>query len=408
MRYLSSSLRLCLLVFTFPCLQAQEQTSTTTRDTQCVLHVAGESDTSLTEDTCGLPGIPHALLYRNVANAVVADGKRYGFPADLVNYVFGMPPSRHQFALRPWEFRKSYAEEDLSGAKRRLPAHDQAAPVVAFDMPGMGIQFYDADLIRALVSTDLFPYQMHIRTMTVNHQKSEFIQLDKASAQLTKDCLGEISMDETTANSKHLGCTATLKKYKSEETGQDEPRVRGSMSFLNSYANESTKPADSNLLLLLANLPTKESGPIILELEKPCLNVPATSCDLSLKLTIPEYSGSDYSELSVTGVVEQPGVTVDKCGPAALDENAIADEVKPRQGCVGTNFDWSLHGDVLHGRKERYQRLKIRISTTTSTVIAPALKITLEGTPQPFLLGVFGKKPNSTWCYPHACSGPPK
>jgi hypothetical protein len=336
-----------------------------------------------------------------------------------------------QFSPHFWSLQRSKMEAAFSREKRLMITPEDPPALVAVDVPGIGPRVYDADLIRSLIATELFPYRMKVISKPRDGTRVRYIKLDPTGGYLAKTCFAEVK------NSKAAACPNALKP-KEHGTADFSPaslierfQVNGLVSSDSEASDGATgspkKDEIPDLRKVLAALPADDErielryreigvhcfSPSELETsEKDVIGSGKDDvlrvCRLRLDLTIPRSAASAYFQLAVKGVIIKPANTVEVyCGPDHFQITEVDHTVKPAAGKQPAHdFHWSLYDRVLRPLETNDQEFEILvpIPKVVDDKDPVAIKITLEGWPKPWLASWLIGKQTKNWCYPdQAC-----
>jgi hypothetical protein len=434
--------------------------------------VADSKDCTDSKSPCGLSGVDRSVLLKSLLDGMsdLPTGfaaRGIGFPADVLAAAYGIDDGGREFSFggtvgaiaafpfestRPhyYSYRAQRAmiprlERTLAFAKLHMSEPARAPALVAVNVPGIGPRIYDADQIRALVGSGLFPYAMRVEWKRSSGVRVPFVQLDRKAAQFSRACLTEIvnRLPSTgqAAKTGNTGCPIALNKAYSFDQGPpamlsvtesvytmfarpmfDETSVAGTVQ-------EADKAIESILVRETKdekiNVTTR--GCILwqdITRNRPTLTSPDDflGCEFVSTLDIPRAAGSAYSELRVRVTPLKPTVDLLVCGPddKDLDVSISHDVTVPNRPC--DKASWVLSGDILspspghlgnqsliifigHRRSKddplytRDQADKIRSMFQ--------VEIRLEGTLKPWwqdlVAQAWGDRTTYLWCVPGPC-----
>lgn len=187
MLYYRCAMRRCSVMFGMACLATASYLAAEEKPGPSVV----VKDCSKTEESCGLPGIDLQTRYKALSSAIVQIGADYYFPVDVLAASFGLEDTGWKFSphlrFSPhfWSLNRSRMEAVFSRQKRLMLDPDDAPALIAVDVPGIGPRVYDADFIRTLIATELFPYRMLVVSRKRNGARVSFVKLDRGGAKLS-------------------------------------------------------------------------------------------------------------------------------------------------------------------------------------------------------------------------------
>ncbi len=414
----------------------------------------------MSDPHCGLRGIDPKITSSAIASEIFQRGSDYYFPVSILTASFGLEPrdyaalryphrlTRHQFALLLSQ-EKRFVVSDPS----KLPA------LVALDL-GQGPKVYDADLLRDLFATELFPYRMRIVSLKApggNGIRLDEVRLDRRAAKVASACLKDIDQ----INNNVSDCSDAFKLFESKKDTKGESTASSIFKWhflANSFgffakplgylpsmgenntdnSPDSTSACGENkksyLERAIACLPVKntnpvwlqadwkdpkEIGPLALEMLTPAeqKDLPEKSAvqfyRFEFDLHLPRWSSSTYGSIKVS--IESPkdsdqGLAIRwVCAPPGLEQKPVTETMGPLGNPCTSQASWVFSGAILRPDDELKQPLELLVPAvpskeTGSTPNADSihLKITLTGTP---ILGplapLFGQTQNSVcWDVP--------
>jgi len=424
------------------------------------------------DPNCGLSGIDRSVLRDSLFKGLKdlpfgLGGRGIGFPADVLAAAYNMNDQQHEFSIRGalgavvmfpleatlphyYSYRVHRAmlprlENVLANAKLHMSEPEHAPALVALNVPGIGPRIYDADQIRALVATDLFPYPMHFEWRRSAGVLVPFVQLDRSWAQFARKCLEDLGGDSSTASPKTSNGTGCSDTAKHDIHGN----VAGpaASSFLTSPSafdggglsggrKSKTTPKDGGAIEEILVRQTNDTITVTtpactiwqeIQRDRPQMNDPgkALGCLFESKVTIPRSVGGAYSAIRITVKPLEPSDNSLLCGPDDKDLNVTktAEKIKsPGHPCpIAT---WRLSGDILSpdpetngGKSEQYLKTYVEhklsnddpVYKDDQTVRARIIsmfqvEITLEGTLSPWweelAAELHGDQSTYAWCVP--------
>jgi hypothetical protein len=398
---------------------------------------------SIDERNCGLSGISIRTRYEALWQSIIELGGDYYFPVDILAASFSLEDRGWKFSPHLWSLRRSRMEAVFSREKRLMLDPDDPLTLVTVDVPGIGPRAYDADIIRTLIPTELFPYRMIVISKKRNGTKVDFVKLDRRGGELAKTCFKEV-VDTGIA-----ACPDALRQKRQNAIRMTVPnpmnRFPGNAVFQfdghgasdpgRSKGTSGTAELDALIKVLTAlkadddtiQLKYREVGVHCgsrSDLQSSEQNlIPSTVavvCKLTLDLIIPRSAASAYFQVVVKGEITKPaGVAEVYCGPNNFDIVQADLTVKsPARAARADDFQWLLYDRVLRPLSTNVQELKVLIPVPNISAGIPEpasakysraqqaieLKITLEGWPKPWLASWLIGKQRKSWCYPNgAC-----
>ncbi len=215
--------------------------------------VATDTTDCTNKSDCGLPGEDQLVLMGSLLLSIKDLPKGFGqagmgIPADLVAAAFGLGEDNRKFslgglldaaALSPFEMvtphyysyrlqRTMIPRLETVLAKAKVGMSDLMASswpspaLIVENIPGIGPRIYDADQIRALVSTKLFPYHMRVEWKRDEGVLVPDIQLDRRMGSFVRECLAEAI--------KNKGCKTAKSKYTAQGMPHSNPISLGGAS----------------------------------------------------------------------------------------------------------------------------------------------------------------------------------
>jgi hypothetical protein len=398
-----------------------------------------------TDEKCGLSGIDAHKRFEALSTAITEIKSDYYFPVDILAASFVIEDKDSKFAPHRWSLKKSRMEDVFSQEKRLLVQPKDPPALVPLDLPKTGLRVYDADIIRALLSTELFPYRMHVVSWKRDGVKVSFVKLDRDAGKLAKDCFDEAAKSGVAACPTALSTPEPQKGAVLRDLSDPGGAVSGrSSSFVEtrvegSPSADAGKIGNQNLQLLrdlLVSLPAdddvikitfRKTGEECLPWsrldpaeQKLISNHDSTSCRFRLDLYIPRAAASAYSQITVRGEITKPtGVTDVFCSPPDLEIDWKDQKVEyPPASAPARGFEWILADHILRplpSSSPNAKEIMVLVplpdggggAAKPSFASAPpdanpvGLKITLEGEPKPWLKAwIFGAE-RRTSCFPN-------
>jgi hypothetical protein len=361
-----------------------------------------------------LPGPNQKAIYFAMAQAIgTFEGVDWGFPAEIIAAAYGweslgirvsrplLPPQLLPYPQYPpsgtvkREVTSSALRaflKQLSQAKRRVST--QATPViVSVDIPTLGPRLYDANLIRDLVSTELVPHRIRIRSYKIDNVLVPYVILQSGPAELAQGCFKEAAADGG------LGCPNKL-----GQPEQKQAPLRQVPFGLGFVSGEGGKPdlqapamsEPGDLKGLLAELPNRDKAavPIRVSREGVCTpfdkispedkkqwNLPAMAagtraCLNTFILRLPPMATNSYRTIAVEAEIK-PEESYVYCGPSQLKAGTITPIITPI--CPLTSFArWDFSATILRQPLVTTQSLLLLVRPPTSA--DSTLRLVLSGT----------------------------
>lgn len=407
---------------------------------KCAVHVnnTGKNDKSQEIENCSLPGIDPKKLNAALNNAIMQNGKDYGFPLEILAAAFGLDDKGWKFDWHPLHFSRSRMEFPLEHLRERLVAPADAPKFIGVDLPGVGSKLYDAELLRAFFATPLFPYRLHI--IRVKEKTTGYalplVKLDRGTAKYLKLCLSELEKREPSSICPAINVSLHNAAQSGKRTDERNTPHLAKITFgfvssdgsdKNSRTQEPTAP--NKIDSLLAKLATTGYDQPI-ELEGTCSSVKSLNAE---QIKVWELSGvnqgyvchfvvhlhetasayynirlrgsiaylkSENSKDSIAYINNTPNMDKGQCGPPDFHVNADVKTVEPH-GCQ-SDFAWEMYGRVL--LEDRNQHFQVLLPNFSQD---PEIRISLEGLPKPPLIFFFTHRVSAYWCYPNGCSRDP-
>jgi hypothetical protein len=318
-------------------------------------------------------------------------------------------------------------ESTFGHLRQRLTAPPTAPLLVAVDLPGNGLRVYNAELIRTLFSTSLFPYKVHIihfNNKATAGADSPLLILDRVSADFLRSCLYEAAR-----NSPGYQCPVALKhfaavhsKSRFGESGDwnaaSYRTLHIAKSFIDAVPQSSQSAPRNDVGSVLEKLPTDDS-PITLSWVQVCTPVGSLKghqkkawglAEINdgevcrFHITLPRMAASAYFNITLRGTIRNPRSSgIIECGPNEFKIPVDVGTVN-REGCTWDLFQWDLSGKILSPppTSQLYEQ-EFQILVHDPSESSLNLKIFLEGIPKPPLRNwIFGPV-RAYWCFPAKC-----
>lgn len=179
-----------------------------------------DGDNSVGTVVIDLPVFTNTDMYQALAGSITDLGNgRWAFPVDILAAAYGRYDEGWQ--KRSWwvpYVEKSRMQAIFSRSKRYVETPTLPA-FIAVNVPGLGLNSYDARYIRSLIETDLFPDRMHIVKRKREKSPVSYVILEPAHAAFAHRCFEEAAQKTPPAcprvqlrrKTKRRGCKARVR-----------------------------------------------------------------------------------------------------------------------------------------------------------------------------------------------------
>lgn len=365
------------------------------------------------QDPC-LPGPNQKAIYFAMAQAIKKFEKgEWGFPAEIIAAAYGwdslgtrvsgplLPPQLLPYPQYPpsGAVKREVTSvalraflEQLSQAKRRVSTQDTPV-VVSVDIPTIGPRLYDANLIRDLVSTELIPHRIRIRSYNNDSVLVPYVILERGPAELAQNCFEEAAADGAS------GCPNTLKQ--AEQKQAQLRQVSFGFGFVSGEGGEPDLHApavseSADLKGRLAELPNRDKASVPIRIfrdgvcvpydtisaeDKKQWNLPSLptgtrACLDTFILHLPPMATNAYRALTVEVEIKPQESNV-YCGPLQLNVGTITPIVTPICPLTGS-LRWDFSDTILRQAHDTPQSLLLLVRPPKS--VASTLQLFLSGT----------------------------
>jgi hypothetical protein len=400
-----------------------------------------QSPCKISDPKCGLPGIDLQTTSSAIASEIVHRGSNYYFPVNILTAAFGLEPRDYGALRYPHKLTRRQFAFLLSQEKLFMGIASDFPALVALDV-GQGPKVYDADLLRDLFATELFPYRMHIKSVKVpggNGIRLDEVRLESGAAEVVDACLNQIHQINVDGSK----CSNAINSFEAKHSSQTEstgasiskwhfvtgsfgflPRTMGYLSIADEINTSDSNPNSkspcienrkSDLTRVIECLPAKNTGPVWLQadwteanqigpLPFGMLTSPeqenvqdekgTTFYRFKFHLYFPRWASSTYKSVKLTIVSPEdknnrlaPSWT---CAPPGIDQKAIDQTMGPLGNPCSSPTSWVFSGRILRpaGVDFNKQPLELLVpivpfkdSGTAPTADSIHLEITLTGTP---------------------------
>jgi hypothetical protein len=279
-------------------------------------------------DRCGLGEPETAERYRALSDAFIKDKKSVAISYDLLLAVLDSTtlPGETQEGPR-------FSLDSMHGLRGRYSfgrtyplGLTEGSASVTINVPGLGVKTYDADVIRLLLPTEVFPNKLKLRYVNSGSGGSAaYARLNAEPANIVLESFA-------------AGTEDAIKKVAAQASSK-YPRLSAALLRL---------PLGREFIQLVPDpypTPFERFNPEQKKNEYPHRD-DWTGCDVRLALTIPRRPVARYKQIDVRATIKKPGTAIAYlCGPPNLEPNG-----KPNTDnrCVNQEVIWSLSGEVLN------------------------------------------------------------
>jgi hypothetical protein len=308
---------------------------------------------SQTGNACGLSEPKMIDRYRALAALFVKTGDDFSFSADVVAAV--LETTGHG---RKWKFAPEHFPifpltvphmDELYRVAKRYPGNPfEGSAFVVVDVPGLGPKAYDADVMRLLLSTELFPDELRIVNKRKNGASGEYVPVRSEAAQIISTSFETPSKELFDTKSK----LANDRKM---------PALASALTRL---------PVGDEFITLG---PALELTPFELFSEEQIKSESPhrkdwTGCDVRFLMNIPRRPAHLYSAIDLKVTVKNPADAKAKlCGPPILG-------ITPEETTKVTRCDreviWHLSGSVLESNDWKYPPFALFVEYPKSATLS--------------------------------------
>ena len=325
---------------------------------------------------CGLAGVERLILLDSLRQSLVDLPSLFGrpgigIPADVLAEAYGIEdesrrfslvglagatvlfplqaPAPHYYRYRLQRVMISRLEAVLTKEKIRMNDPELVSPLIPMNIPGIGLNIYDPQQIRALVGTNLFRFPMRIEWKRADGVMVPYVQLDPDAALFARNCLDEAIRKE----GKKPGCEDEVKNEQAKKvsfsaihkgvssmgllaSAASLDRSAWNLGFAPSSGSRNKQRSDHVACKGCPEIlvPDNESEKIVIEptqcktyddlksagLLKYAPNIEDAdkkfACYFRMSLAIPAKAAQAYREIDVTAIPLKPESAHFTCGPA--------------------------------------------------------------------------------------------
>jgi hypothetical protein len=382
----------------------------------------------MSDPKCGLPGIALRETSRAIASEIVQQGSNYYFPVSILTAAFGLEPRDYRTLRYPHEITRRQFAFLLSQEKRFFGSNTLDPPaLVALDL-GQGPKVYDADLLRDLFTTELFPYRMHIKSVKVSRGsgvKLDAVRLERGAEGVVDACLKDIDQ----INVEGSKCSDAIQGFEEKQGTRSASTAAststghfatGSFGFLPrtlrylpimDESDSADRNADaksrcgenrkSDLARVIECLPAKNTGPVWLQADwtdadqiGPLAFEMLTGAEqqsvqnqkgskfyrFKFHLYFPRWASSTYKSVMLT-VVSPEGknnnlVPSWTCVPPAIVPKAVEEKMGPLGNPCSSPTSWVFSGRILRPSEDDFNKqpleLLVPVAPPKVSVAVPA------------------------------------
>lgn len=350
----------CLLIFRCALVFSQgvEEKEPHTKSTQVTCSEAGNA--------CGLSEPKMKTRYQTLAALFVKTGDDFSFSADVLASVLNTTEHGRKWKMTPDHFPIVPLTVpqigELYRVARRYPGNPfQGNAYVIVNVPGLGPKAYDADVIRLLLSTELFPDELRIVNKTNNGASGTYVPVRREAAQIITTSFETPSKAVFDTNSK----LANDKKM---------PVLASALTKL---------PLGDEFITLGPNV---ELTPFELFSEEQIKSESPhrkdwTGCDIRFSMNIPRRPAHLYTGIDLKVTVKNPADAKAKlCGPPI--PGVTLEETTKVTRC-DREVIWHLSGGVLESNDWKYPPFALFVEYPKGVTISNLdLDLSLVGFPK--------------------------
>jgi len=285
---------------------------------------------STSGDTCSLVEPASDVRYQTLALAFVSQNNSVALSADLLAAVLRTTDHGKQRRWIPPIFFKTIPrlEEDYRIAKTYPVAPEDGTAFVVVNIPGVGAKMYDADVIRMLLPTEIFPNRLHLVNRHNNGARGEYVALLRNPA--------TDSLVESFKN----GTKEAIKNASDQASKNGLFLLAAALNGL-PVGSEPINFGPEVTLTAYEKLPVEQK-----QLEGPH-RVDWTGCDVQFKLSVPRRPSSSYQAIELHAKLTLPNdALANGCGPPKA--GIVGVSTTESRGCEQVKEAvWDLYGTVL-------------------------------------------------------------
>jgi hypothetical protein len=217
-------------------------------------------------------------------------------------------------------------DEQYESAKRQPPAVEEGEPYVVFNFPERGMAPIDLDVVRLLLSTELFPDRFNASYREVKKAKLLYTRVHREGGTIVVEALAapsKDSFDKASDKAQSAGLTALALAIRELPVNR-QPPIKLSAPTLTSYER----------------LPPKQKE----KYEEDLPNVDSTGCKLEFIMNIPRRAAGTYTDVAVRISVTESSWAPRRCSNEPADQTVRTTCMTPAQA------SWNLSGPVLEPR----------------------------------------------------------
>lgn len=351
---------LCLLILSSTLIFAQgiEDKAPKAKPTQIAC--------SRTGDACGLSEPKMTDRYQALAALFVQTGDDFTFSADVLAAVLGTTERGRQWKLGPEHFPILPSTipriAELYRVAKRYPSDPfEGTAFVIVNVPGLGPRAYDADAIRLLLSTELFPDELRIVDKRNNGASGEYTPVRRDAAQIVIASFKKPSKEMFETQSK-------------QAISEKMPALASALTRLPVGDEFITLGPDLEMtpFELFSEEQAKTEGPHRKDW---------TGCDVRFLVNIPRRPAHLYTGIDLKVTVKGPtDAKANLCGPPIV---GITLEETTRIIRCDRQVVWHLSGGVLESNDWKYPPFGLFVEYPKSATISTLdLDLSLSGSPK--------------------------
>jgi hypothetical protein len=319
-----------------------------------------------TKNACGLSEPDITARYRALAKLFVKTGGDFSFSADVLAAVLETTEHGRKWKLAPEHFPifplTAPQMAELYRVARRYPGDPfEGNAYVIVNVPGLGPKAYDADVIRLLLATELFPDELRIVNKTSNGKSGEYVPVRREAAQIVTTSFETPSKQIFETESKEAN------DKKMPVLGSALTRLPVGDEFITLGPDLERAPFEL--------LPDDNSN-----LEHPH-RIDWTGCDIRFQMNIPRRPAHLYAGIDLKITVKNPTeAKANLCGPPMP---GITLEEKTDVNSCDREVIWHLSKGVLESNHAKHPPFGVFVEYPKSATITNLdLDVFLVGFPK--------------------------
>jgi hypothetical protein len=326
--------------------------------------VPPELTCSRTADACGLAEPKMTARYQALAALFVKNGEDFSFSADVLAAVLGTTEHGKKWNLDPSFPLTVPRIGELYREARRYPSDPfEGSAYVVVNVAGIGPKAYDADVMRLLLWTELFPDRLQVVKRKNNGSLGEYVLVRRAAAEIITS-----SFRTPTKDSFNKGAAAAQSTMPGLATAFARLPVGDESVTLG-------PPLTLTPFELLSEEQKKSESPHRRDW---------TGCEVRFEMSIPRRPAHRYTGIDLQVRINNPtDADARLCGPPRFDITA-EETTENRNPCDrDREVTWRLSGRVLERNSSKNLPFALfveyPINTTNSNL---ALDLFLVGYPK--------------------------